>query len=204
MYAKRIGAEFFLITERKYPEWPILFERLQIYELAERRDDDWSIHIDSDTLVHPECIDFTEHLPRDMVAHNGSDFANIRFDYDRFFRRDGRNIGSCHWLGIASSWCRELWKPPDDLTPEIAIAAIHPTVIEAAAGIMPEHLIDDYLISRNIARFGLKFTTLIQLLDGLGIGNSNFFWHEYVISEVEKVEHLAQRIKDWKLEGYLK
>src|SRR5580692_10713110 len=73
-YAERIGAEILTIRDRKFPEWPVTYEKLQIHDLARRREDDWSIYIDSDTLVHPELPDVTDLIPRDTVAHNGRDF----------------------------------------------------------------------------------------------------------------------------------
>lgn len=100
-YAKRIGADFHVITERRFPGFPPVYEKLQIYRLAQEQANDWNIFFDSDALVHPDTIDFTQHLGKDTVAHNGSDMAAIRWTYDRFFLRDGRNIGSGNWLTIA-------------------------------------------------------------------------------------------------------
>lgn len=194
-YADRIGATFNVIEKRKFPTWPVLFERLQLCEIA--KDYDWIVYIDGDALVHPETIDYTEFLAKDTVAHNGSDFANVRWDYDRFFRRDGRNIGSCHWLGIASDWCREFWEPPKDITLAECLRRIHPTVVELEAGITKEHLIDDFLISRNIAKYGLKFTTLRDLQARLGLGNANFFWHTYTEPVEVKVKQLQLVADAW-------
>jgi hypothetical protein len=91
-YARRIGAEIYDIAQRRFPEWPVTYEKLQIYRLAQEMENDWNIYIDSDALVHPETIDFTDHLPREVVAHNGADMAALRWKYDRFFIRDGRNV----------------------------------------------------------------------------------------------------------------
>ena len=46
-YASKIGAAVHLITERKFPEWPITYEKLQIYELGRQHGNDWNIYIDS-------------------------------------------------------------------------------------------------------------------------------------------------------------
>ena len=164
---------------------------------------DWNIYIDSDVLIHPETIDFTNHLSKDMVAHNGADMAGIRWKYDRFFLRDGRNIGSCNWSTIASDWCIDLWKPLDDLTFEEALKNIYPTVEEINTLIKPEHLIDDYTLSRNIAKYGLKFTTFGQILKDVGLPDANFFWHLYRISVEEKVKKMKEVIKGWKLPEYM-
>src|SRR5215475_7437192 len=70
-YAYRIGASIRMITQRKYPDWPPVYEKLQIWDIAQREPADWHIYLDSDALVHPETVDWTEFLPRDTVAHNG-------------------------------------------------------------------------------------------------------------------------------------
>lgn len=199
-YADKIGANVAMITERKFPGWPPVYEKLQIYERAQRNGADWHIYIDSDALIHPETIDFTEFLPRDTVAHHGVDFANVRWRYDRFFRRDGRAIGSCNWLTIASDWCIELWEPLKDLTREQAVANILPTVEESNTIITAEHLIDDYVLSRNIAKYGLKYTTLQDLMKRIGLGEANFFWHAYLIPVPEKAEQMKRILAEhWKL-----
>lgn len=191
-------ADFFVISERRWSDWPVVYEKLQIQELARERGDDWSIYIDSDALVHPEIIDFTNFLPRDTVMHNGCDMANVRWDYDEYFLRDGRNIGSCNWCAFASSWCRDLWTPLD-ISLEEALSRIHPTVDELNTVITADHLIDDYTLSRNIAKFGLKFTTVTEMLPKLGLANAGFFWHAYTITADEKLEKMQEVIKNWRI-----
>lgn len=196
-YADRIGAEFFVIDKRQYPDWPVVYEKIQIFEWARQRDDDWSIYLDSDALVHPECPDWTDLLPMDTVAHNGYDMAAVRWDYDAYFRRDGRHIGSCNWLAIASRWCRDLWQPLDMPLAE-ALSRIHPTVDEENAGITPDHLIDDFTLSRNIARYGLKFTSIIDLLPRVGL-KAGSFWHKYAIPAEQKVAEMRETLETWKV-----
>src|SRR5271166_6320131 len=168
-YAKRCNAEFYVIRERKLPRFPVCYEKLQIYDLARDRGDDWSIYIDSDALVHPETIDFTCFLPKDTVFHNGVDPAGLRWRFDNVFLRDGRNIGSCNWFAIASDWCRDLWAPLDIPLDE-AMENIQPTQLELRSGVIDAgHLLDDYTLSRNIARFGLKVVTAKDIYAKAGI-----------------------------------
>jgi hypothetical protein len=198
-WAEKIGAEVYTITERKFPTFDPDIEKLQIFDLSRERGDDWSIYIDSDALVHPELPDITTLIPRDTVAHNGADFAGIRWKYDDYLRRDGRNIGSCCWLMVASDWCRDMFRPLDDMTFEEAVANITVTIEERHAGVTPGHLITDYVVSRNIARFGLKFLTLNDLWPKLGLEGANFFSHEYTIPVETKIEHIKQTIEKWRL-----
>lgn len=180
-WAHKIGAEFVEIKERRYPGWPAAYEKLQIHRLARELKTDWNLYLDADALVHPETPDWTNFIPRDTVTHNGIDQASVRWRYDEYFWRDGRNIGSCNWNTIASSWCIDLWKPLDDLTLEQALDNIRPTVNETRCGLIdPAHLLDDYVLSRNIARYGLKVQTLVTMEKTLGFGpDTGFYWHAY-------------------------
>jgi hypothetical protein len=200
-YADKIQADFYIIKDRKFPGWPPVYEKFQIYQLAQEMQNDWNIYIDADALIHPDLVDFTVVLPRDTVAHHGQDFAPIRWRYDRFFRRDGRHIGSGNWFTLGSDWCIELWKPLDDLTMEEAFERIFPTVDEDASGVIPRtHLVDDFTCSRNIAKYGLKFTTVRQLMKNFGFDQGTpWFWHAYTIPIDAKVEEMKKVLKGWKL-----
>lgn len=195
-YADKIGADFCIITARAFPDMPITYEKLQIRELARAMDLDWAIYFDGDALVHPETIDFTSLLRKDTVMHNGHDMASIRWKYDEVFLRDGRNIGSCNWFAIASDWCLDLWHPLD-IPLQDALDNIHPIPTEIHTGITKEHLIDDYTLSRNIARFGLKFKGAMEFEAELGLVGAEFFWHQYTVPVDEKLVGMRQVLKTW-------
>lgn len=196
-YAEKIGAEFYVIDQRKSPGLPPVIEKLQIYNLARERGDDWAVFFDSDALVHPDMPDVTEILPMDTVLHNGVDFAACRYVYDEYFRRDGRHISSCNWFAVASRWCLDLWRPLDDLTLEEAVARIRPTVVEGTTGITPDHLIDDYILSRNIAKYGLKVQTFREIIAKIGQHESSFLMHQYLIPEDQKLSLIKQVLSTW-------
>jgi hypothetical protein len=213
-YAHKIGAKFCIIADRYWPRYTPVYEKLQIYHLGREHGNDWNIYIDSDTLVHPDMFDVTNHLAKDTVCHNGMDMAGNRWRYDDYFRRDGRHIGSCNWFTMASDWCLDLWKPlaEDDISYEEAIENIFPAQSELMSVITREHLIDDYLLSRNIARYGLKFRSVGQIMEALG-DQGNYLWHQYVLTTEEKVEQMRGILHGWmnlkigeefSLEGYRK
>jgi hypothetical protein len=188
-FAKKIGAEIYYITERKFPDWPVTYEKFQIYELAQQLNADWYWYLDSDALIHPDMMDITNYLIKHTVCHNGADHANIRWSYDRFFSRDSRHIGSANWCAIASDWCIELWKPLDDLTLAEALSNIHPVVEELNTIITADHLIDDYVCSRNIAKYGLKFNTIMGIYKEIGFKDGTcYFYHQYTKPIPEKVK----------------
>lgn len=197
-YAKKIGATFHQITERKFPEWPINYEKMQIHELS--KGNDWNIYIDADAIIYPDLFDITEFLPRDTVLHWGHDPANNRWSFDEYFRRDGRNIGSAGWFTAASGWCRDFWAPPE-ITPAEALAAIHPTNREVNLGCVPGHFIDEYVTSRNIARYGLKFMNIKDLQAKHNIRGA-YFWHTYAMPIHEKLLLMREAIETFQLQDY--
>lgn len=199
-YAEKIGAEFKIIDRREYPDWPVTYEKLQIHELGQ--DYDWNYYLDSDALVHPDTVNWIEQLDKSTMAHNGTDMANIRWKYDKYFRRDGRNIGSCNWCTIASNWCLDLWRPLDDLSLDEALSNIYPRAVELNTVITKDHLIDDYVLSRNIARFGLKCASLLNMQRELNLGREYFFYHIYTETEEVKIKRIKEVIVDWELQRY--
>lgn len=199
-YAHKIGADFHIINERKFPQFPAVYEKLQIYELGQKLNNDWNIFFDSDALIHPDMFDVTQFLKKDTVCHNGADMANNRWKYDQYFERDGRNIGSCNWFTVASDWCIDLWKPLD-ISYESALENIFPIQNELNTVITREHLIDDYTLSRNIARYGLKFKSVMQITEELK-DTGNYLWHQYTIPLDEKVKSINRVLANWGVSDY--
>lgn len=196
-WAKKINAEIVQIIDRKYPDYPVVYEKMQIWEIEKERNSDWIIYIDSDCLVHPDMFDVTELLTMDTVLQHGNDLAVNRFTIDDYFRRDGRYIGTCNWFTVCSKWCLELFKPADDLTLSEMLERMHATAREKRAGKESSHLIDDFVLSRNLAKYGLKYKTLKDLLKDYGRENEQYFFHEYLIPDSDKVEPLKKVIERW-------
>ncbi|HRQ68487.1 MAG TPA: hypothetical protein P5031_07985 [Candidatus Syntrophosphaera sp.] len=202
-YADKIRADFYIITERKWPDWPPVYEKMQIYELSQEHKNDWNIYIDADAMIHPDMFDVTTQVPKDTVAFNGKDFANIRWKYDKYFMRDGRNIGACNWFAIASDWCVDLWHPLD-IPFEEAVDNIYATVNEINTVVVKEHLIDDYTLSRNIARYGLKHMELRSIYTALGTNDFRFVWHQYTWPVEQKVVEMRKVLQHWDIHGTTK
>jgi hypothetical protein len=199
-YAKKIGADFYEINTRKFPEAKSpTYEKCQVYTLAQEMECDWAIFIDADAIIHPDTMDFTVHLSKDTVAHHGSDIASFRWKYDKYFLRDGRHIGSCTWFVIASDWCLDIYKPLDDMSLEEAYENIFPIATELKAGVQPYRLIEDYVFSRNIAKYGLKYISIATLLDKFNFSSGNLFWHIYAVSPEEKVAKIKDLLTQWEL-----
>ena len=194
-YANSIDANFHIISKRKFPGYPILYEKMQVFELGEGND--WNIFVDSDCLISPNLFDITEVLPENTVMTYGADFAGGRFKYDNFFRRDGRNIGASTFFTVASSFCIDIWEPLNDITLDEAIGNIKMTELEKSLGHKPGYGINDYLISRNMAKYGIKYKTFPDLLQDIGRPFGEFFFHDHLVGDKEKAKYIREKIKEW-------
>ncbi len=194
-YAKKIGAEFKIITTRAFPTYPLMYEKLQIYELG--AGNDWNYYIDSGCLVHPDLFDIAEVLPEDTVLSYNADFAGNRFCYDEYFRRDGRNIGTSNFLMVASHLTHEIWEPLEDITIEEALKNIKIARGDTPAWRSDGFEIDDYVISRNIAKYGFKFKTFVSLLNEIGRPGDEYFYQEPLPQE-EKIKKIKEKLHQWK------
>ncbi len=143
-YARKIGARYQEITERKFPDWPVTYEKMQVHELGKRNN--WSVLIDADTMIHPDANESMLSIPADHVGiHYGFD-AHTMFNPDIYFLRDGRNRGIAAGLVITSRWTHDLWEPLDM------------PLEEALTRTKRAHILDEFCLSRNLAKYGLKYT----------------------------------------------
>ena len=197
-WADKIEADLCVISERKFPDMPITYEKFQIWDLAHGKyaDYDWHIYWDLDALIHPDFGDITACLPKDTTCSHGTDFTPNRFRPDQYFLRDGRFFGKGNWCAIASNWCLDYWHPLDDITLEEAVSKIFPTQDETRFGIEAEHLIDDWLVSRNISRYGLKHGVIPDLLKHYNRGESHLM-HHYLMAPKLKCIWLLEALKVW-------
>lgn len=188
-YAEKIGADFVIMNERKFPHLSPNMEKFQLYEISSNYD--WTIFIDADALIHPNCPDVTEIYKKDCVIFNRYDYYPFRFKHNNYVRRDGRNIGATTWICIFSDWTRHAWKPHEN--PEQFLDQINPMDLEKNFGYEPKHILDDYLVSRNIAKYGIKVETFHQLVPKDGM-NNYWFRHDFCITEEDKINLLTMWI----------
>jgi len=179
-YADRIGAKLTIITERKFPDHPVTFEKFQIYELA---DSDWSIYIDSDVLIHPEFYDVSALVPSDHVLLPYNNIALGRYALDRYFRRDGRYISASNYMSWVPRDCIDYWKPDLDRSIDDIVSSIYE--IPREHFYTPQHRIDDYICSQNIAKYGLR----VKLIDDI-------YEQIYNHTELEYYYHPEIKIRD--------
>ena len=158
-YAERNGYMINMITERKFPDYPINYEKMQVYE--DGKDAEVNILCDADMLINPEFPDVTTFLKRDSIAFN--DNYNISWKYHvdriRYFMRDGRDVGIATNFVVSSDWTHDVWEPLSLSQKDIEdLAKKENTDTGGADGRGWGHYADEFALSYNMAKYGLKYT----------------------------------------------
>ena len=152
-WAKKLNAKVNIISKRIYPEWPLLYEKMQVY--YDGINSDWNILLDADILIQPDTPDPLNTLihPTQVAAKDSyhADKQFVNNGMDQYFYRDGRNIGISTCAVAASRLCHDLWTPL-----EISREDAEQRVYKNRA------ILDEYCISRNLARYGLKLTAILD------------------------------------------
>jgi hypothetical protein len=202
-YAKKIGADFWHIDKRKYPNCPLGYERFQIYDIADNYD--WVIQLDADLVMHPDMPDLTSFVYKDTILISNPDVSTKRFIADKYFMRDGRYISIPGFFTVTSDWCKDFWQLPDDLSPEQAIAQVTPLQHEwerwENKKFDGSHLVVDYIWSRNVARYGLKYKTFQEIFVPPRLNPiEDYVMHNCILPAHHKREHVKNVVeKYWKL-----
>lgn len=145
-FCEKIRADLNIITTKKFPEFHLLAEKLQVYE--DGMNYDYNIFIDLDVLVHPLCYNpFERNIPPGYVAFKDCYHADTQIKPDKYFERDGRNVGISTCVVLSSKDTHDLWKPIDDLT----VDQINDNILT------DRKLVDEYTVSRNLAEYGFKY-----------------------------------------------
>jgi len=158
-YAERNGYMINMITERKFPDYPINYEKMQVYE--DGKDAEVNILCDADMLIHPQFPDVTEFLKRDSIAFNDNYNISWKYHVDRikYFMRDGRDVGIATNFVVSSDWTHDVWEPLSLSQKDIEdLAKKENTDTGGADGRGWGHYADEFALSYNMAKYGLKYT----------------------------------------------
>jgi len=207
-HAKKIGADFCVINDRKFPSnYPLCYERFQLYEISKHYD--WVIQLDADLLLHPDTPDFTRHISKDIILISVPGLASESYQMDEYFMRDSRDLCVGGFITINSDWTRDLWKPPDDLTPEEAMQRCMPKTHEwRDRQFYHDHIVLDYILSRNVAKYGLKYATLQDMFNLFVSAKrcsakpiEDYVMHNGSLKYHEKIIHIKNYLnKHWKID----
>lgn len=197
IWAKKIGAEFIVLDKRlltvEGDGKPLNYEKFQLRNIAPRYD--WTFFLDCDAWIHPDAPDWSEMVvDKSIVMMNGVDNRLNRFKASHYSRRSGSRVGACTWNVICSDWTADLWTPPDDYA--AACENITLQWNELKTGKCPRnHLIDDYQLSENIARFGLKVKTLNDICKEMN-HPLHYYQHIYNCDDYDKLQAMRSRLND--------
>ena len=159
-YAERNGYMINMITERKFPDYPINYEKMQVYE--DGKDADVNILCDADMLIHPQFPDVTTFLQRDSIAFNDNYNISWKYHVDRikYFMRDGRDVGIATNFVVSSDLTHDVWEPLSLSQKDIEdLAKKENTESENDPSQRGwGHYADEFALSYNMAKYGLKYT----------------------------------------------
>ncbi len=175
-YADRFGYQLNIISKRKFPEWHINYEKMQVYE--DGMDCDVNLLVDADMLIHPQYPDILGLCPPNWVAVMDGYYASEKLLLNSDFLRDGRDVGIASNFVFSGALTHDLWKPLE-ITPEEG----------KKITFVREGDIDEYCLSKNMARYGIKYCGIIahtnpkiteklkQLVVHTGTGNRDYAIH---------------------------
>ena len=145
-FAKRIKSDINIITKRKISPDNVLAEKIQVYE--DGKEYDYNIFLDLDLLIHPQCYNPFQNIPKLHVAFKDAYYADEFFKLDEYFKNDDRNVGASACCVFTTRETHHIWKPIDDLTLE----QINNNILQDRKNI------DEYTLSRNLAKYSIKYT----------------------------------------------
>jgi hypothetical protein len=143
-YAKKIGADFNLITKRAFKEWPITYEKMQVYK--DGINADWNILLDADLIMHPDMPDITTFMNPTVIGCYTSFVRSIHFPENIYFKRHGGIVGIATNFVVTSRMTHDFWTPFKEKASDIVPTLRNP------------HQTDEYCVSTNLARYNLKYT----------------------------------------------
>ena len=160
-YAQRYGYEINIISERKFPDYPIHYEKFQVFE--DGKEALINILCDADMLIHPQLPDMVTHLRRDAIAFNDNYHLSTKYHVDRipYFMRDGRDVGIATNFVVTSDWTHDAWEPiplsAKDIE-DLAKKEVTESGDDMDGGRGWGHYADEFAISFNMAKYGLQYT----------------------------------------------
>jgi hypothetical protein len=145
-YADKIGADFYVIEERKFPELPPTYEKMQIWHLGANYD--WSILIDCDMAIRDEMYDVTEVVLPDTVGSWMVYDPQITIAKDEYIPLDGTGTAVATNLVVVPWPLHGVWKPLEMSSTEIL------------SRMKRQFVVDEYCFSRNMTERGIRLSSL--------------------------------------------
>ena len=150
-------------------------------------------------LIHPDFFDVTETIPIDTVMNIDADNAFTRYKINNYFKRDGRGISFAGCFFVVPKICLDILNRPK-MSKDKILSQIYPINKEIKFGYKPDHLIDEYIMSYNLAKYGLKYRSFRKWISTENtFFNGEWIYHDYCINTKEKIEKIKNTIVSWDL-----
>ena len=157
-YAQKHGFQINLITERKFPDYPINYEKMQVFR--DGMGATLNMLCDADMLIHPEFPDVEQIVNPKTVAFNDNYNISQKYRTEKipYFVRDGRDVGIATNFVVTSNITHDLWEPlplsPQQIC-DLAVPNNDRREDEWNRGW--GHYADEFALSFNLAKYGLKY-----------------------------------------------
>lgn len=199
-YAKNIGADFHIIKERKFLNYPVMLEKFQIYEIS--KDYDWIIYLDADCLINPNSVDLTTLVEEDRVL-----IAKYTSPTHHFYPE---NIEGKYNLSYYAPFfflvfhnknrdCVKPYKNAERYRDYINLNSSHPEMIQYMKtksdiidGDIKISMLDEFFLTLNLHKYNIKTASLQE--DFLRLSNIAHISD----SKENKIKHLKNSIKQLK------
>ena len=198
-YAKNIGADFHVITERKFPDFPLMLEEFQMYEFSNSYD--WIIFLDGDCLINPNGKDLTKLVDDDVVL-----IAKHNSPVHHFFPNDIEGKYNLQYYApffflVFHKNSRDCVKPydnPHDYYKHLNLNSSHSEMISymkirthLTENEIKDTLIDEFLLTLNLHKYNIKTASLQEDFQYLKIIEHDSIARDEKIFNLKKaVEHI--------------
>ena len=199
-YAKNIGADFHIIKERKFTDFPLMLEEFQMYEFAETYD--WIIFLDGDCLINPKGVDLTTLVEEDRVLIAKFNSPTHHYHPDNIEGKYNLKYYAPFFFLVFHKNSKDCVKPyqnPYDYYEYINLKSTHPemeTYMKIRTHLsekeIKDTLIDEFLLTLNLHRYNIKTASLQEDFSELSI-----IAHISDARDV-KIKHLKNSIKQIK------
>lgn len=177
-YAEKIGAKFTVISERKYPDYPPAYEKVQIYDLG--TDNDFNILVDCDLVFDEAMYDVTELVSENSVGSWMEYDPHLTIAFDEYIKLDGSDRIPATNFMVSTKDTHKIWEPF-----EIELVSI-------INNMKRSWVIDEYCVGHNMKKYDIKNKGII--VPG---AENNLFMHANIETDNKDLKTALTEIEDF-------
>lgn len=209
MWANKIDADFKILTERKFPQYAISVEKFQMKEYL--KDYDWVYFLDADLLIHPDTIDMSLYLEKDVLLHWSWLSLSTKYKNNKIFERDDRRLGLASTFLCVSNWMEDFFdldmefKTQEEISKQIIMLKEEQNFAKLVSDnhtwLGEGWYSDEFILAYNLCKYGLKAMAIKDFFQELYIDPKkiNCFAHEYLWTIPQKEKMLVETIYNWRI-----